>query len=531
MQTRGELDVPDDLRVRVEFEYDARDRRTCKTVHRWDGGAGDWQVHSVTRFVWAGWLLLAELDGLDGDALLRSYAWGQHLGGGVGGLLSVTDHARGLLYYAGRDGNGNVTALADAATGATVAAYEYAPGGLPVHVDALDAAAVDVSRFLFSTKYFDAEIGLYYYGYRYYDPSAGRWISRDPIGEAGGLNLNEFVDGDPINGWDPDGRKVTFIPRGDTGDMDWKSFKTLLETRGIQGYNVSLSPAENGFEVTGQASTPRPPIGPRDKLAEEEASWLVKLINAPEEYVISSVDDLHRTWRRVTDPLRALAFDSKAYGNIKSYLESLDQGTALALARKVKPLADNWDKWAQGNVVAGGIRRPGGNPDTSAFEAHLQWARLAWVHSAKDDALRNWGGHVKVGWHTRLNDGSIMKRPGEVLMDPAFAWNRARDYSRSNHGSPTKPRGFNNTARNTRGIFSTLVHESTHEIGGGYNTWNNRDGINHPPGAPPNLEWKKLEEGVWARFDHPQLQDFMRWTPERMMAVLKGQVTKRKGNP
>ena len=37
--------------------------------------------------------------------------------------------------------------------------------------------------FRFSTKYFDAETGLYYYGYRYYSPNLGRWISRDPIGE------------------------------------------------------------------------------------------------------------------------------------------------------------------------------------------------------------------------------------------------------------------------------------------------------------------------------------------------------------
>ena len=35
----------------------------------------------------------------------------------------------------------------------------------------------------FSTKYYDAETDLYYYGYRYYSPSLGRWISRDPIKE------------------------------------------------------------------------------------------------------------------------------------------------------------------------------------------------------------------------------------------------------------------------------------------------------------------------------------------------------------
>ena len=41
----------------------------------------------------------------------------------------------------------------------------------------------------YSTKYFDAETGFYYYGYRYYSPALMRWLTRDPIGEAGGVNL------------------------------------------------------------------------------------------------------------------------------------------------------------------------------------------------------------------------------------------------------------------------------------------------------------------------------------------------------
>jgi RHS repeat-associated protein len=48
--------------------------------------------------------------------------------------------------------------------------------------------------FQFSTKYTDAETGLIYYGYRYYNPNTGRWINRDPIAEKGGLNLYGFVN-------------------------------------------------------------------------------------------------------------------------------------------------------------------------------------------------------------------------------------------------------------------------------------------------------------------------------------------------
>jgi len=72
------------------------------------------------------------------------------------------------------------------------------------------------------------------YGYRYYDPLSGRWPSRDPIGERGGVNLYGFVGNDGINSLDllglknwccvytcrknPD--KSTKVYIGDIGDDD-----------------------------------------------------------------------------------------------------------------------------------------------------------------------------------------------------------------------------------------------------------------------------------------------------------------------
>ena len=56
--------------------------------------------------------------------------------------------------------------------------------------------------FRFSTKYQDAETGLLYYGYRYYDPITGRWLSRDPIEEEGGIDLYGMVENDGLNRWD-----------------------------------------------------------------------------------------------------------------------------------------------------------------------------------------------------------------------------------------------------------------------------------------------------------------------------------------
>jgi len=50
----------------------------------------------------------------------------------------------------------------------------------------------------FSTKYQDSETDLLYYGHRYYSATTGRWLSRDPIDEQGGLNVYAFVGNNPL---------------------------------------------------------------------------------------------------------------------------------------------------------------------------------------------------------------------------------------------------------------------------------------------------------------------------------------------
>jgi len=51
----------------------------------------------------------------------------------------------------------------------------------------------------------DRTTNLYYYRARYYDPAIGRFISEDPIGFAGGINLYAYVNNNPINANDPSG--------------------------------------------------------------------------------------------------------------------------------------------------------------------------------------------------------------------------------------------------------------------------------------------------------------------------------------
>ncbi len=50
--------------------------------------------------------------------------------------------------------------------------------------------------------------GVRYYGHRYYSPSLGRFINRDPIEEQGGINLYSFVGNNPVNAYDYLGNNV-----------------------------------------------------------------------------------------------------------------------------------------------------------------------------------------------------------------------------------------------------------------------------------------------------------------------------------
>ena len=75
-----------------------------------------------------------------------------------------------------------MAALVSATNGAVTANYEYGPFGELIRATGPMAKFNSVHC---SDQVYDPETGLYYYGYRYYNPSTGRWLSRDPIGEKG----------------------------------------------------------------------------------------------------------------------------------------------------------------------------------------------------------------------------------------------------------------------------------------------------------------------------------------------------------
>ena len=143
--------------------------------------------------------------------------------GGIGGLLSVTrsTSSNTASYYPCYDANGNISDYVDT-SGTVVAHREYDAYGNTLAVSG--SMANDFS-FWFSTKYLDQETGLYYYGYRYYDPVTGRWLSRDPIHERGGINLYTFVKNDPVDKIDPRGLACGVIVKRITADVTGRTDK------------------------------------------------------------------------------------------------------------------------------------------------------------------------------------------------------------------------------------------------------------------------------------------------------------------
>ena len=200
---------------KVECRYDYLGRRVEKAVYAWDPNAAEWcgEAETIRRFVYTNWLLLLELDATDPEdvTILRKYTWGLDLAGqagsinsidsagGIGGLLATEDVESSKKYIYFHDANGNVGQLLDRSDGSADAKYEYDAYG---NVVASGGDYADDNPFRFSTKYWDDETGLGNWGRRYYSPRLGRWISRDPVAEFAGANLQTFVGNHPRNGVD-----------------------------------------------------------------------------------------------------------------------------------------------------------------------------------------------------------------------------------------------------------------------------------------------------------------------------------------
>lgn len=232
--------------------YDAQSRRVRRVVLTY-GGSG-WNLTTDEKFIYDGWNVVAVIDSSILSAL-RVFTWGLDLSGslqgagGVGGLLAVKDGAN--VYHYTYDANGNVSEVLDN-TGAVVAHYEYDAFGDTFVASGTYAAT---NEYRFSTKPLDATSGLYYYGFRYYNPSTARWPSRDPIRERGGLNLYAYVANSPLSYIDPLGLMLESRDGSYVVDTDTGSEYNLTDSNGSAWNGIYSCQWGGSYVVEGQTKT------------------------------------------------------------------------------------------------------------------------------------------------------------------------------------------------------------------------------------------------------------------------------------
>ncbi|GHT96232.1 hypothetical protein AGMMS49545_20690 [Betaproteobacteria bacterium] len=163
-------------RKKSEFRYNGQNKRIA--VIEADGAK-----RTETRYVWCGNEICAA-QGKDGQSIAHYY--------GEGVYRSKTDKKE---YYA-RDHLGSVRDVLDE-KGQSLARYDYDPYGNFI------TPPKTAPEFGYAGMQYHAPSGLYLTKYRAYDPQTGRWLSKDPIEEAGGLNLYGYVGGNPISWNDP----------------------------------------------------------------------------------------------------------------------------------------------------------------------------------------------------------------------------------------------------------------------------------------------------------------------------------------
>jgi RHS repeat-associated protein len=119
--------------------------------------------------------------------------------------------------------------------GSTVKSYKYDAFG-----NILQETGPTINRgFTYTSRPWHGRSGLYYYRARWYSPELGRFLTPDPVGPSGGVNLYAYVRNDPTNFFDPWGltqmdidvatevikEMQTDLRFPETVDPSWKSEK------------------------------------------------------------------------------------------------------------------------------------------------------------------------------------------------------------------------------------------------------------------------------------------------------------------
>jgi len=167
----------------TEFTYDGLDRRV-QVAERTGTAVSSGTFTSTKNYLWVGSRIAEERN--SGNSVQKRF-------------FPQGEQQSGTAYYYTRDQLGSVRELMDA-SGNIAARYSYDPYGKTTKV-----SGTPDSTFQYAGYYAHSTSGLYLTKFRAYDANTGRWLSRDPIAEKGGMNLYGYAQNEPINENDPSG--------------------------------------------------------------------------------------------------------------------------------------------------------------------------------------------------------------------------------------------------------------------------------------------------------------------------------------
>ncbi|MGI6347008.1 MAG: RHS repeat-associated core domain-containing protein [Limisphaerales bacterium] len=181
------------------------------------------------------------------EKLVVNVALTSTYGPGMDDILSMTIHGSSgtTNYYYLKDLANTVLALANS-SGSIVESYVYdAYGNVTIRNGSGTVIPTSAygNRFLFQGREYDYTTQLYHFRARWYDPETGRWLSNDPNGISGGLNLYAFCSNDPVNYVDPRGEAEIWISRRSTFFYKYISTHMSINIGNPNGkfYRYSLS--------------------------------------------------------------------------------------------------------------------------------------------------------------------------------------------------------------------------------------------------------------------------------------------------
>ena len=149
------------------------------------------EEETLQRFVYDNYLCIQQLRGTD-NAPFHSYIWDPTKPIATRPLIFLPASGETAYYF--HDGNKNVSILVSTLTSVCLEHYEYAPFGEQKNIVTIG------NPFLFSSEFYEKNLGLIYYNFRHYSPLVGRWGRRDPIQEHN--NQYTFINNNPLKNSD-----------------------------------------------------------------------------------------------------------------------------------------------------------------------------------------------------------------------------------------------------------------------------------------------------------------------------------------